>query len=111
MPRTTPSDSAQIARLARSGRDLFRSAPIEIDPSVKVLVPSVVEDQAQVPITADARALSNVVEMVIIADLNPIRQVLRYAPTKAQPYISLRIKLEQRLRFGSARERPMACGM
>jgi sulfur-oxidizing protein SoxY len=65
------------------------------DPRVKVILPSVVEDQAQVPITADARGVPGVVRMVILADLNPIQHVLTLSPTKAEPYISFRLKVEQ----------------
>lgn len=65
------------------------------DPRVKVVVPSVAEDQAQVPITADARALSNVVKLVVLADLNPIQHVLTLTPERAEAYVSFRLKVEQ----------------
>jgi sulfur-oxidizing protein SoxY len=65
------------------------------DPRVKVIVPSVAEDQAQVPITADARALGQVVKLVVLADLNPIQHVLTLTPDKAEAYVSFRLKVEQ----------------
>jgi sulfur-oxidizing protein SoxY len=75
----------------------FSGAEITFDDRVKVNVPEVVENQAQVPITADARELPNVQKIVVIADLNPIQHVLTYSPahTKAQPKISFRMKIEQ----------------
>lgn len=75
----------------------FANAEIVFDDRVKVQVPGVVENQAQVPVTADARDLPNVQKIVIIADLNPIQHVLTYSPahTKAQPKISFRMKIEQ----------------
>lgn len=75
----------------------FAGAEIIFDERVKVKVPSVVENQAQVPVTADARELPNVEKIVVIADLNPIQHVLTYAPvhTKALPSISFRMKVEQ----------------
>ncbi len=75
----------------------FAGAEVVFDERVKVKVPGVVENQAQVPITADARELANVEKIVIIADLNPIRHVLTLspAPNKAQAYISFRMKVEQ----------------
>lgn len=65
------------------------------DPAVKVVVPSIVENQAQVPITADARGVPNVVKFVVIADLNPIQHVLTLTPDRAEPYVAFRLKVEQ----------------
>lgn len=75
----------------------FAGAPIVFDDRVKVQVPGTVENQAQVPVTADARGLPNVEKIVVIADLNPIQHVLTYAPahSKALPKISFRMKIEQ----------------
>ena len=70
---------------------------IVFDDRVKVLVPGVVENQAQVPIVADARLLPNVQKLVVIADLNPIRHVLTLKPAgdKAHAFVSFRMKIEQ----------------
>ena len=46
---------------------------------------SIVENQAQVPVTADARALPGVKKLVVVADLNPIQHVLTLSPEKAAP--------------------------
>lgn len=75
----------------------FAGADVVFDERVKVLVPGVVENQAQVPVTADARQLPNVTKLIVIADLNPIRHVLTLTPEpgKAEAYISLRMKIEQ----------------
>ncbi len=73
----------------------FGDAPIVFDDRVKVIVPSIVENQAQVPITADARAIPDVVKLIVLADLNPIQHVLTLNTGKAQPYISFRMKVEQ----------------
>ncbi len=75
----------------------FGGAEIQYDDRVKVLVPKVVENQAQVPVIADARALPNVVKLLIIADLNPIQHVLTLTPGpgKAEAFISFRMKVEQ----------------
>lgn len=73
----------------------FSDGPIVFDDRVKVSVPSVVENQAQVPITADARALPNVRKIVVLADLNPIQHVLTLTPRKAAAYVSFRLKVEQ----------------
>ncbi len=73
----------------------FGSAPVVFDERVKVVVPRIVENQAQVPITADARALGAVQKLVIFADLNPIQHVATVVPKKASPYIALLMKVEQ----------------
>lgn len=75
----------------------FGDAHVVFDDRVKVVVPSVVENQAQVPVIADARGVPNVQKIVVVADLNPIQHVLTYSPahTKALPFISFRMKVEQ----------------
>ena len=75
----------------------FGTAEIQFDDRVKVLVPKVVENQAQVPIIADARQLANVEKLLIIADLNPIQHVLTFTVKhgKAEAFISFRMKVEQ----------------
>ncbi len=75
----------------------FGDATVVFDDRVKVGVPDVVENQAQVPISADARALANVQQLVVLTDLNPIQHVLtlNLMQGKAEPYISLRVKVEQ----------------
>jgi sulfur-oxidizing protein SoxY len=80
---------------ALSAKYLTGGGVIVHDARIKVVVPSVVEDQAQVPVTADARGVPNVVSLVVLADLNPIQHVLTLTPTKAEPYISFRLKVEQ----------------
>lgn len=73
----------------------FSTGTVVFDDRVKVVVPSVVENQAQVPVAADARALGDVVKLVVVADLNPIQHVLTLSPGRAEPYISFRMKVEQ----------------
>lgn len=65
------------------------------DPRVKVSVPLVVENQAQVPVTIDARQLKGVEKVVVFADLNPIQHTLTLTPTAAAPFVSFRLKVEQ----------------
>lgn len=76
---------------------ILGAGEIIFDDRVKVIIPPVVENQAQVPVTADARLVPNVTKLVIITDLNPIQHVLTLTPVagKLDPYISLRLKVEQ----------------
>lgn len=69
--------------------------PYVFDERVKVLLPHVTEDQAQVPIAADARALGEVDEIMMIVDLHPFPQVLRFEPLGAAPFLAYRQKIEQ----------------
>lgn len=75
----------------------FGDATFVFDDRVKIIVPEVVENQAQVPVSADARALPNVERLVVLTDLNPIQHVLTLTPvaTKAEPFVSFRLKVEQ----------------
>ena len=75
----------------------FGDATIVFDDRVKVIVPEVVENQAQVPVSADARALANVERLVVLTDLNPIQHVLTLTPvaSKAEAFVSFRLKVEQ----------------
>ncbi|MEQ1653949.1 MAG: quinoprotein dehydrogenase-associated SoxYZ-like carrier [Hyphomicrobium sp.] len=78
-------------------RKTFGDAAVVFDDRIKVTVPAVVENQAQVPISADARALPNVERLVILTDLNPIQHVLTLTPvaSKAEAFVSFRMKVEQ----------------
>jgi len=64
---------------------LLQGGDVVIDPRIKVSVPQVVENQAQVPIAVDARALGNVAKLIVFADLNPIQHVLTLEPVHARP--------------------------
>ena len=74
---------------------LLGGGPVVFDDKVSVIVPSVVENQAQVPVTADARRLPGVAKLVVFADLNPIQHVLSLTPGQSAPYVSFRMKVEQ----------------
>lgn len=73
----------------------FANAPVVFDERVKVTVPSIIENQAQVPITADARGVPDAMKLIVFADLNPIQHVLTLNVVQAAPYISFRMKVEQ----------------
>ncbi len=91
----TPKDPLNSTMWEDLSERFFGTAPIVFDDKVRVVVPRLVENQAQVPITADARALDDVKKLIIFADLNPIIHVMTLSPRKAKPYISFRMKVEQ----------------
>ncbi len=87
-----PLDSVNWSNMEEQ---FFDGTEYVFDNRVKVRVPTVIENQAQVPVTADARALPNVRKLVVFADLNPIQHVLTLTPSRAAPVVSFRMKVEQ----------------
>lgn len=79
---------------------------IVFDERVDLMVPPAAEDQFFVPVTVDASALGKVEEIVVVADLNPIQQALSFAPGQAEPYVGLRIKVEQSTPIRAAARTP-----
>ena len=75
--------------------DTAKANKIVMDKGVKVFAPKVAEDQFNVPVRVDARALGEVKKIIVLADLNPLPKVLSYQPVDAEPVISFRIKVEQ----------------
>jgi len=73
----------------------FFPGEIVFDQRVKVLAPRSAEDQFHVPITVDATDLTDVEEIVAVADLNPIPHILTLRPKSADAFIGFRVKLEQ----------------
>lgn len=90
-----PQDPLQSVMWKDLAQHFFGDTPVVFDDNVRVTVPMLVENQAQVPVTADARALKDVTKLIVFADLNPIVHVLTLEPVKAKPYISFRMKVEQ----------------
>ncbi len=68
---------------------------IVFDDRVRVSAPYSAENQFHVPVTVDASALHDVVEIVAVADLNPIPLILRVEPQGALPFVGFRLKLQQ----------------
>jgi sulfur-oxidizing protein SoxY len=90
-----PRDPLQSGKWADLVARLLGDRPVVMDERVKVHVPSIVENQAQVPVSVDARAIDGVSRLVVFADYNPIEHVLTMSPAKAEPYVGFRMKVEQ----------------
>lgn len=86
-----PLDSVMWEYMAKR----FFPGEIVIDQRVIVHAPVDAEDQMQVPITIDATQLTDVVEIIALADLNPIPHILTMRPLQAQAFLGFRVKLEQ----------------
>lgn len=68
---------------------------VVFDERVRVLLPHVTEDQTQVPIGVDARELGRADEILLIVDLHPFPNALRFEPLGAASFITYRQKIEQ----------------
>lgn len=73
----------------------FKDAKIEFDARVKVVAPKFAEDSLNVPVAVDASELSDVEEIVVFVEFNPILKVLEFYPRQAKPYLAFRFKLQQ----------------
>ena len=73
----------------------FKGERLQFDERVQVVAPKSAEDPLDVPVQVAAPGLAEVEEVVIIADLNPIQKILSLKPTRADPGLSFRFKVEQ----------------
>ena len=71
-------------------------ATISFDPRVKVTFPEIAENQRVFPVQVDARGIEGVKRIVILVDLNPIQLPIDYALADAEPFVAVRVKLDQR---------------
>ncbi|PCH83335.1 MAG: quinoprotein dehydrogenase-associated SoxYZ-like carrier [Piscirickettsiaceae bacterium] len=76
-------------------RAFLNGHPAVFDNKVKLIAPSFAEDPMNVPVTVDARGLSDIKQIVIFADFNPIPLIARFYPTNAEPLLSFRFKIQQ----------------
>lgn len=76
-----------------------QDAPLRFTEAVRVHTPAFADDALNVPLQVDARALSGVgagiARMVVLADRNPIQEVLTFEPLRVLPVLAFRIRLEQ----------------
>ncbi len=93
--RAVDEDPLGSARWGDMRRAFFAEQTVVFDSRVKVTAPLDAENPMQVPVTVDATAVSDVREILVIADFNPIIQVLRFYPERASAYLGFRIKLQQ----------------
>lgn len=87
-PLHSPSWDAMVERHLDGGTYVF-------DERVQVLMPPSAEDPLSVPVEVRVEELEGVEELRLIADLNPLPLILSYRPTRAEPFIAFRFKVEQ----------------
>lgn len=78
-------------------RQYLGDAPLRFTDAVKVLGPRFAEDALNVPIQVDARALAaqGIERIQVVADRNPVREVLEFEPLRSLPMLAFRLRLEQ----------------
>jgi sulfur-oxidizing protein SoxY len=75
---------------------LPEGARVRFDNRVKVSFPAIAENQRQFPVQVDARGVPGARRIIVFADLNPIQKAVEFTPAGTEPFIALRIKLDQR---------------
>lgn len=93
--RELPDDPLQSVMWQSMAERFMPGGEIVFDDRVKVMAPLAAENQFHVPVTVDATELEDVVEIVAVADLNPIPLVMSLRPHEALAYIGFRLKLQQ----------------
>ncbi len=98
-PEATGADPLGSMQWPELRQQYLGAAPMQFSDQVLVHVPAFADDALNVPLQIDARALQTVgggvAKLLVIADRNPIRQVLIFEPLRALPMLAFRIRLEQ----------------
>ncbi len=80
-------------------RRIVGKQSLRFSSEVKLMAPAYAEDALNVPIMVDARPLVSsgqaIKRIVVVADRNPIQDVLAFEPLRAQPVIAFRLRLQQ----------------
>ncbi len=95
LARELPEDPFQSVMWEAMAERFMPDGEIVFDERVRVMAPLSAENQFHVPVTVDATALEGVVEIVAVADLNPIPLVMSLRPSDALAFIGFRLKLQQ----------------
>lgn len=74
---------------------MLNNESVVFDDRVKVSMPNFAEDPMNVPVSVRVEGLTDIEEIIVFADLNPIQKVLSFQPLHIKPYLSFRIKVEQ----------------
>jgi len=89
------ADPLGSARWEDMRRNFFADHKVVFDNRIQVTAPATAEDPMNVPIRINASEVPDVRRVVIIADFNPILEVLRYYPDGALANLGFRVKLQQ----------------
>lgn len=74
-------------------------SPMRFSPLVTLKGPTFAEDAMNVPLLLDARGLAQtgagIERILVVADRNPVREILEFEPLMALPMLAFRIRMEQ----------------
>ena len=73
----------------------FQDQPVLFDEAVKLIVPPEAEDSMSVPVAVNYVGLTEVEEVLVFIDYNPIPKVLQFYPEHAGPFLGFRVRLQQ----------------
>ena len=94
--RAAQSDPLGSVMWDEISKTQFAGAPVQFDMEhVQVDAPRAVEDGGQVPLQIRISGLETVVQIMVLADLNPAPRVMTFTLQGAQPRLFLRTKLDQ----------------
>ena len=88
-------EAADSLRWLGLREQFFKNATIVDDLRVQVIGPKSAEDSMNVPISVRMDGLSEVEEVHVLVDYNPIIKAIEFFPIKAAPALTFRIKLQQ----------------
>lgn len=75
------------------------NSPMSFSNQVLVRGPAFADDAMNVPMLIDARALSTVgggvARITVVADRNPVKEILSFEPTRSLPMLAFRFRMEQ----------------
>lgn len=74
---------------------ILEGAPVVFDDRVQVFAPAVVEDGRLVPVSVRAEGIPGVTQILVFADLNPIPRAVQLEPLKVEPFVALRMKVNE----------------
>lgn len=91
-----PSDPLASPVWTEIAAAYLEGGPVRFDPRVKVRMPTITENQRAFPVEVDARGIAGVARMLVVLDLNPIQKAVDYRLGDAEPFLAVRVKLDQR---------------
>jgi sulfur-oxidizing protein SoxY len=91
-PQTDPLGSPRWEDLRKA---YFGDTDLVFDERVKVTAPEVAEDALDVAVSVDATGLTEIREILVLADFNPFPEALRFTPGQARASLGFQMKLDQ----------------
>ncbi|MCG8378836.1 MAG: quinoprotein dehydrogenase-associated SoxYZ-like carrier [Proteobacteria bacterium] len=91
----SPDDPLDSPNWEVMHKNILSNENVVFDERVKVIAPERAEDPMNVPVSVRVNDISDIEEIRVFADLNPISEIMSFYPGESQPYIGFRIRVEQ----------------